>query len=578
VSASGFARTLACKNRGRHASVTAEGRTATVATIGPRSPAAGTVGLDTIFISIAAYRDPDLAPTLEDCLAKARWPERLRFGICWQHGPEEEPLPCFMDPAFRVIDVDWRESRGACWARAEVMALREQERWFLQLDAHHRFAQDWDQKLLAQAAATGSVKPILTTYLGPFDPEDEGSFAAEPMRMEFDRFTDDGIVLFRPGAIPGWEQGTGPLRSRFLSAHFLFAPGSFVADVPYDPDLYFLGEEITLAVRAFTHGYDLFHPGEVIAWHEYTRNYRRKHWDDHTAANDVAVEWSDRDGPSRQIASRLLTDPHQGLFGCGAERSVADYEAYAGISFAHRCIQDYTRHHREPPNPPAAADWVTAVRERTVSIVLAVSELGGAASDARFWYVGFHDADGEEIFRGDADRDELERVLGRADGVITITREFESAAVPVAWSLMPYSDLDGWLEPVEGNLVPDETGDLSGVTEAASAAMLEQGRATSLPPGADLSEWYPCALPDLDWVETDEGFVLNLGGARGFVANHTGVVVLELADGRHSVAEIVTAVADVFGLDEHPAKPVRAFLDIASSRALVELHRRKDPR
>jgi chemotaxis signal transduction protein len=72
--------------------------------------------------------------------------------------------------------------------------------------------------------------------------------------------------------------------------------------------------------------------------------------------------------------------------------------------------------------------------------------------------------------------------------------------------------------------------------------------------------------------------VLNLGGARGFVANHTGVVVLELADGRRSVAEIVTAVADVFGLDEHPAKPVRAFLDIASSRALVELHRRKDPR
>jgi hypothetical protein len=72
VSASGFALTLAGLNRGRYASVTAEGTTATVATFDPRSPAAGTVGLDTIFISIAAYRDPDLAPTLEDCLAKAR--------------------------------------------------------------------------------------------------------------------------------------------------------------------------------------------------------------------------------------------------------------------------------------------------------------------------------------------------------------------------------------------------------------------------------------------------------------------------------------------------------------------------
>ena len=45
-------------------------------------------------------------------------------------------------------------------------------------------------------------------------------------------------------------------------------------NVPYDPTLYFLGEEITLAVRAYTHGYDLFHPSETIVWHEYTRNGR----------------------------------------------------------------------------------------------------------------------------------------------------------------------------------------------------------------------------------------------------------------------------------------------------------------
>jgi hypothetical protein len=169
----------------------AKGPTTSEATIGSRSPAATPDELDTIFVSIAAYRDPQLAATLDDCLAKARWPERLRFGICWQHGPEEESLECFTDPVFRVIDVDWRDSQGACWARAEVMRLWRQERWFLQLDAHHRFVPDWDEELLAQAAATGSRKPILTTYLGPFDPEDPSSFTAEPMRMEFDRFTEE---------------------------------------------------------------------------------------------------------------------------------------------------------------------------------------------------------------------------------------------------------------------------------------------------------------------------------------------------------------------------------------------------
>ena len=42
-----------------------------------------------IFISIAAYRDPELLPTLDECLAKARYPERLRFGVCWQHAADE---------------------------------------------------------------------------------------------------------------------------------------------------------------------------------------------------------------------------------------------------------------------------------------------------------------------------------------------------------------------------------------------------------------------------------------------------------------------------------------------------------
>src|SRR5262249_27589752 len=50
-------------------------------------------GALSIFVSIAAYRDPQLVPTIQDCLAKARYPEQLRFGISWQHGPEESSLP-----------------------------------------------------------------------------------------------------------------------------------------------------------------------------------------------------------------------------------------------------------------------------------------------------------------------------------------------------------------------------------------------------------------------------------------------------------------------------------------------------
>jgi hypothetical protein len=159
------------------------------------------------------------------------------------------------------------------------------------------------------------------------------------------------------------DEGPRPRRARFLSAHFLFAPGRFVDDVPFDPDLYFTGVESTLTVRAFTHGYDLFHPGVPIIAHEYTRDYRTKHWEDHRSARGDGVGWHDCDARSRARISTLFTNPFVGYYGLGDQRTFADYEAYAGISFAHRRIQDYTRLHLEPPNPPADPDWAQPRRE-----------------------------------------------------------------------------------------------------------------------------------------------------------------------------------------------------------------------
>ena len=80
--------------------------------------------------------------------------------------------------------------------------------------------------------------------------------------------------------------------------------------------------------RAFTHGYDLFHPTEVIVWHEYTREYREhKHWTDHNHDKGVDVAWHQRDRVSLDKVKRLLESPTVGPFGLGTARTFADYEA-----------------------------------------------------------------------------------------------------------------------------------------------------------------------------------------------------------------------------------------------------------
>jgi len=296
-----------------------------------------------IFVQIASYRDPQLVPTIRDCLEKARFPDHLFFGIAWQHGPEETlPEEWFSHPNFSILDIPFQESQGACWARHYLQKLYRGEEYTLQLDSHHRFAQDWDSRLIEwilRLQKMGFPKPVLTSYLPSFDPEDDPSGRCEfPYELRFQEFSDKGVLLMKPHRLHKWKYRKHPVPSRFYSAHFCFTIGLFCKEVPHDPQLYFHGEEISIAVRAFTHGYDLFHPHRIVAWHEYTRKNRIKHWEENSA-------WEVRDMQSKTRYRSLLgidgiERKDLGEFGLGKVRSLQDYEAFAGISFAHRQVDE----------------------------------------------------------------------------------------------------------------------------------------------------------------------------------------------------------------------------------------------
>ncbi len=85
-----------------------------------------------IFVQIAAYRDPELLPTIRDCIAKADFPDDLRFGICWQTDGEDRALEPFLgSDRFSIQRVPWNESKGLCWARSEIQKLYGGEEYTL---------------------------------------------------------------------------------------------------------------------------------------------------------------------------------------------------------------------------------------------------------------------------------------------------------------------------------------------------------------------------------------------------------------------------------------------------------------
>lgn len=247
-----------------------------------------------------------------------------------------------------------------------------------------------------------------------------------------------------------------PLRARFLAAGFLFAPGSFVEEVPYDPELYFMGEESAMTVRAFTHGYDLFHPVEPVVWHDYIRADARKHWGDHTdsgvEAEQVATPWNKLDEASKKKVQRLLLGEDVGSFGLGQTRTLNDYEAYAGISFRWRKAQGYTLRGSEPPNPDIPEDWPDRIYPWIAKIRFTRGQMPeGSLANPMLWSLSILDGEGNEVCHRDLRGEDLQPFTN-GDEELSIVCEFASDTIPVKWTLWPLTRSGQWLAKFGGSL------------------------------------------------------------------------------------------------------------------------------
>lgn len=415
--------------------------------------------MEKIFVQIASYRDPQLKPTLKDMLKNAKNPERIIVGIAWQHNKEDnwDELDEYKDnPNFRILDIDYKESKGVCWARHAVQQLYKGEEYTLQIDSHMRFIENWDEELINMVKnlqKKGHKKPLLTSYVSSFDPErDPEGRTQSPWGMNFDRFIPEGAVFFLPAEIPNWRNLKEPVPARFYSAHFCFTLGIFSEEVQHNPEYYFHGEEISIAVRAFTHGYDLFHPHKIICWHEYTRKGRTKQWDDDK-------DWVNKNSKSHLTNRKLfgmdgeIQEGHDGKYGFGKERTLRDYEKYAGLLFSKRSVQQETLDHIPPPNKKydSEEEWYSSFC-RVFKHCIDVNFGSVPENDYDFWAVAFHSENGDTIYRKDADKQEINRMKSDPGGYCKIWREFQTSESPKKWVVWPHSESKGWCDKIEGNL------------------------------------------------------------------------------------------------------------------------------
>lgn len=229
-----------------------------------------------IFVSIASYRDEECPNTVEEIFSKAKFSENIYIGICQQNNIED--CDCFNDKYsdnIKIIRLKDTEAKGPTYARYLCSTLYRNEDYFLQIDSHTKFIQDWDLKLMNILENIPDNKAVLTTYPNDWnninDKDDSIPLFCE-MKYK-DNILKSNAVLHKPDnkvkEVP------------FVSGGFFFTRGSFLKDVPYDENLphLFLGEEILFTVRLWTNGYNFYAPPERILFHYYERKEAPKYWE-----------------------------------------------------------------------------------------------------------------------------------------------------------------------------------------------------------------------------------------------------------------------------------------------------------
>jgi hypothetical protein len=297
-----------------------------------------------IFVAIPSYKDVELSATVERMLLKSSNPRRLSFGICQQDDYDDwinfNRYKGIID--VRMINYLPEQSMGSSWSLKESYNLYRGEDYFLQIDAHIEFVDNWDTILLEQYKQFQQVisgPAIMACYpaaytvnpVGDRILQELGYISKTLLYYEKDRNFPQGQAL------PIGDRNR-PVKARYLNGGFMFGHGSFCNKVVYNPEITFWGTEIATTVRAYTHGFNLYHPNAKVCWHHYgdrilsTKKGKPHIWNEEDNKKRL-VKYNDLNTKSFSIIDELLTGKYEGEYGFGKERTLEDYERYAGINF-----------------------------------------------------------------------------------------------------------------------------------------------------------------------------------------------------------------------------------------------------
>ena len=217
-----------------------------------------------IFLSVATYRDENCLNTLTGAFEKSHNPELLNVGLIQQNCVENcksgildgkgrtdfvEPDPdchkLFCESEIgrphceagriRAMHINEPESLGPYFARYLASKLWYGENWYMQIDAHMFFLQDWDKISIEMLKAAPSKKPVISHYPPPEEYDFSKSEWKAAPRLCGPVFAhmdlENQIIRLEGSYNYDAVQLKTPRFAPFIAAGYFVAFGDFVRDV-----------------------------------------------------------------------------------------------------------------------------------------------------------------------------------------------------------------------------------------------------------------------------------------------------------------------------------------------------------
>ena len=296
---------------------------------------------DKIIVEIASYRDPELLNTINSAIIQADNPKRITFAVCLQSNDTDVLKVLKQMNNVRVKYMKEEDARGSCYARYLCQQLIEDEKYIYQVDSHMRFIKHWDTRMIEQLLSLNDPKASISFY----PPHCKDDMLALPLDDEtFDKpcaggkmhtygFTPDEKHFLKSGCNPTlYDLEKEPIlkKNPFISAGNFFSFADIHREILHDYNMYFYGDELPMAIRYFTNGWNNYCSTHCYVYHRYEKPDLK--WPERPAkykSEDVRFEeLLNLDGKNKDMEG----------FGLGNVRTLKEFEEFAGIYFKDRIV------------------------------------------------------------------------------------------------------------------------------------------------------------------------------------------------------------------------------------------------